>query len=78
MPDPDPGDPQTWSRPGRELWARDINDFNEILYYDLGPDDWEWWWDPYTSPDASPLGDQKIWQYDIFIDPCEAFPQKGT
>jgi hypothetical protein len=78
IPDPTPTDPQTYSMPGRELWARDINDFNEILYHDLGPDDYEWWWDPYTSPDAIPQGDQKIWQYDIFIDPCEAFYQTGT
>jgi hypothetical protein len=68
-----------YSMPGRLLWERDINDFNEILHLDLSRvDDWEWWWDPYTSPDALPQGDQKIWRYDIFIDPCEAFLQMGT
>ncbi|MHC4310613.1 MAG: DUF7901 domain-containing protein, partial [Planctomycetota bacterium] len=63
---------------GRLLWERDINDFNEILYHDLVPrDDWEWWWDPYQGV-INQFGDQKIWQYDIFIDPCEAFYQRGT
>jgi hypothetical protein len=71
--------PTGYSMPGELLWERDFgpDDFNEILYHDLDPD-WEWWWDPFTSPDALPQGDQKIWQYDIFIDPCEAFYQRGT
>jgi hypothetical protein len=79
IPDPDPGNPQTYSMPGRLLWERDINDFNEILYHDFVPaDDWEWWWDPYTGV-INQYGDQKIWQYDIFIDdPCQAFLQRGT
>jgi hypothetical protein len=78
IPDPTPSDPDTYSMPGRPLWERDINDFNEILYYDLVPaDDWEWWWDPYQGV-INQSGDQKIWQYDIFIDPCDAIYQCGT
>jgi len=67
--------PSYYSKPGIELWSKDfyIGDFNETLYRTLTY--YEWWWDPNMS--AVSAGDRKIWQYDIPIDPCEAFLQQG-
>jgi len=30
------------------------------------------------APYYEPFGDSVCWKYDFYIDPCEAFPQKGT
>ena len=67
--------PYGYSMPGRELWSMDITDFEEELYLDL-VDEWEWWWDIYNG--VHKYGDQQIWQYDIYIDPNDAFLQRGT
>ena len=75
-----PADSNSYSMPGDLLWERDfdIGEFTETLYADLSPK-YEWWWDPYTSPEwADPNGDQKIYRYDIHIDPNVAFIQEGS
>ena len=76
----DPVNPDSYSHPGELLWERDFtqNEFTETLYKDIAPD-YEWWWDVYdASVGPDPVGDQKIWQYDIYIDESEAFIQEGT
>jgi len=65
-----------YSMPGNELWSMDITDFDEDLYIGL-EDEHEWWWDLYDGVRYR-YGDQQIWQYDINIDPNDAFVQRGT
>jgi hypothetical protein len=78
------------SRPGQLLWEHDFGpgEYTESLYKDLCHDDdpgtciWEWWWDPYVNPPIAgdtltATGDQKIWKYNIDIDPNIAFLQEG-
>ncbi|MBW8042076.1 MAG: hypothetical protein FVQ85_19035 [Planctomycetes bacterium] len=75
-----PTDPDSYSMPGALLWEMDfgIGEFTETLYAQLPDTEYEWWWDLYDAamgPD--PMGDQKIYQYDIYIDPNKAFVQEG-
>jgi hypothetical protein len=77
IPDPEPGDPATYSKPGGELWSMNVVPL-EYLHYDIGPEEYEWWWDPLGDVDPDPQGDQKIWRYEMDIDPCDAFYQEGT
>ena len=74
-----PATADTHSMPGDLLWQADfdIGEFTETLYAQLPNDKYEWWWDPYSAADPDPNGDQKIYQYDIYIDPNEAFIQEG-
>jgi len=67
----------TYSKPDQLLWSKDFDapDFNESLFADITPA-YEYWWQPGTTPIA--YGDQKIWKYEIPIDPCVAFVQQGT
>ena len=76
IPDPD-GTGPLYSMPGQELWARDFTVFSERHWKDISPA-YEWWWDPTADGQAEPDGDQNIWQYNILIDPSEAFEQQGT
>jgi len=73
--DPD----NTYSKPDVLLWEMDFfpSDFNESLYYTLPTQESEWWWD-IANQILFPTGDQKIWKYDIYIDPEDAFEQEGT
>jgi hypothetical protein len=73
----DPCNPHGYSMPGDEVWSRYFfrGLFQETLYLDLYPD-YEYWFDPY-GPFDEPNGDQRIWQYDFYIDPCDAFIQQG-
>jgi len=76
----DPADPDSYSHPGKLLWERDFDtgEFTETLVADIKPD-YEWWMDPYdASKPPNPQGDQKIYRYDIDIDPADAFIQEGT
>ena len=70
--------PDGYSKPGNLLWQRDFvaGEFTETMYKDISPL-WESWWDPYSGIFVT-QGDQQIWQYDFYIDPCEAFIQQGT
>ncbi|MGB8226648.1 MAG: hypothetical protein WCE45_07300 [Sedimentisphaerales bacterium] len=72
---PDPGN--TYSKPATLLWSRDFTpaDFTETLFY-YGTSG-EYWWDPNSGPPI-PNGDHGIWLYEITIDPCVAFIQRGT
>jgi len=74
------GDPENpYSQPDQEvLWARDFgpDEFTETLYWTV-PEPGEWWWDLVTG-ELIPGGDQGVWQLDIYIDPAEAFLQKGS
>lgn len=73
---PDPCN--TFSKPATQLWSKDFNasNFTETLYYDLTPY-YEYWWDS-NSGQLLPNGDHQIWQYEISIDPCDAFVQDGN
>ncbi len=76
IPDPDPGNPQTWSMPGDVLWYKTFSpgEFDVSIYADQLE---EGWYTPcqqcYTSD-----GDTVCWKYDFYIDPEEAFIQGGT
>ncbi|MCE5341540.1 MAG: GEVED domain-containing protein [Planctomycetaceae bacterium] len=73
-------DPENiYSKPDQPLWKRTFlpGEFDESLYYTLPRGLYEWWWDPYFGAILS-NGDQNIWQYDIYIDPADAFVQEGT
>ncbi len=74
----DPTQPGSYSRPGEVLWEKNFStgQFAETLYASIAPQ-FEWWWDPYRQ-DINPQGDQNIWQYDVYIDPADAFIQEGT
>jgi hypothetical protein len=81
LPVGDPCNPNPYSIPGQVLWEMDFyaGEFDETLYRDLSDHNYpyyEWWWDPYMGG-YDPNGDQQIWQYDIYIDPCAAFVQAG-
>jgi hypothetical protein len=83
IPDPD-GDGPLYSKPGNLLWEHDFcqGDFAESLYYTIptNPPTFPgkaWWWDPAGYEAADDLNDKDTWRYDIFIDPCDAFVQRG-
>ncbi len=68
-----------YSMPGELLWQRRFSKFDETLQYCLGPHEYEWWWDPFWDYDEpNSQGDQKVWRYDIQIDPRLAFRQEGS
>jgi len=70
---------QSYSRPGEQLWAMDFGSgqFAKQLYKDISPS-YERWLDPINQQSYQREGDQKIWQYNINIDPSLAFEQQGT
>ena len=75
-----PGGPDPcnmYSKPAQLLWSKDINapDFTEFLFANIAPG-YEYWWQPPNQPTA--YGDQKIWKYEIPIDPCSVFIQQGS
>jgi hypothetical protein len=65
-----------YSMPGPVLWQKDFPDgkYNEIIYKKMTY--YETWWDPYSGT-FLPAGDKQIWEYCLYIDPCEAFMQQG-
>ncbi len=67
-----------YSKPDILLWEKDFGptEFVESLYYPYPDGMYEWWWD-ITNGILIPTGDQKIWKYDIDIDPAGAFRQQG-
>ena len=67
-----------YSKPDILLWEMDFEptEFVESLYYTL-EEEYEWWWDVQNSI-YFPTGDQKVWKYDIDIDPAQAFRQEGS
>ena len=68
-----------YSMPDELLWARDFSpdEFDEMLYHTMPDGLYEWWWDPVTG-NLTPYGDTQVWQYNIRIDPDEAFHQNGS
>jgi hypothetical protein len=74
----DPCGPNGWSQPAEPLWAKDFfaGEFKETLYGNLF--DYEWFWDPAGGEWPISYCDQQLWQYEISIDPCEAFIQQGS
>ncbi|MHC4759292.1 MAG: DUF7901 domain-containing protein, partial [Planctomycetota bacterium] len=73
--DPD----NNFSKPDQLLWEMDVepHDVNENLHYKLPDSNYEWWWD-IENGILIPNGDTEVWRYDIDIDPCDAFLQKGS
>ncbi len=71
-----PNGPMGWSEPNELLWEKDFfgGDFNETLYSDYEP---EWFWDPLSGDPPIEVCDWEMWQYEIPIDPCDAFMQEG-
>ena len=68
IPDPDPGNPDTWSMPGDVLWWRTFQpgEFTARIYAEGLQ---EGWMDP---PDwYEPFADTVCWQYNFFIDEAE-------
>lgn len=65
IPDPDPGDPLTYSMPGELLWSMVIP-FEEVNSVNITPDPqlWEGWYDPITEIYTYPDHDN-YFQYDI-------------
>ena len=78
IPDPD-GTGPLFSKPGAVLWAKAFtaDQFTERLYSQLPPSEYEWWWDLLT-PTLLANGDTKVYQYNLQINPKEAFVQQGT
>jgi hypothetical protein len=74
-PDPDGNMGPLFSEPNELLWSRTVSkaDINETLFKD---EFYEFWWDPYTMPQAMWPGDTQIWKYDINI-PYGGFIQQG-
>lgn len=72
-----PSDPNGYSMPGDELWARDFNsgDFTETRLADVVLP--EWFWDPAGGQTADPCDDYQVWQYEIPIDAKYAFKHGG-
>ena len=75
IPDPDPGDPTTFSMPGNVLWWRTFRQGEFQVSEYMGNIE-EGWLDP--PDDYRPNADWTCWQYDFFIDPAQAFWQEGT
>ncbi|MHC4499356.1 MAG: DUF7901 domain-containing protein, partial [Planctomycetota bacterium] len=74
----DPFDPCSYSMPGDVLWLWTFlpGDFDVSLY---ASDLYEGWFVPCTSPPIhEPFADSNCWQYDFYIDPCDAFWQWGS
>lgn len=78
IPDPDGSGP-LFSKPGNKLWSKDFwtGQFTERLYSQLPQGQHEWWWD-LMIPNLLTNGDTKVYQYNMQIDPREAFIQSGT
>lgn len=76
IPEDPPGVP--YSRPGDLLWERTFvpPEFTERIYYVLETEG-EWWWDPREDL-AIQNADTMVFQYNIYIDPMDAFLQMGT
>ncbi len=75
IPDPDPGNPDTYSMPGEVLWVWIFQpgDFVARIWQDQIE---EGWMDPpesYSFP-----ADWTCWQYNFFINEADAFYQEGT
>jgi len=74
-----PQGPQGYSEPNELLWHREFyqGQFDrmqiDIPWMDVG----EYWWDPYTG-ELIPSGDTNLERIDIYIDPCDAFIQRGS
>ena len=75
IPDPDPGDPTTYSMPGQVLWYRTFQpgEFVTRLYQGNIVEGWMDPPDNYIFP-----ADWTCWQYNFFIDASDAFIQQGT
>ena len=74
IPDPDPGDPATWSEPGDELWSQYFS-LNDIVVRHITPipQVWEGWFDPVLQEWNYPDHDN-YFQYNI-TDISEPFIQ---
>ena len=61
------------------LWEMNFGPsaFTERHYANIAPSH-EYWWDPYEQQELIPDGDQNVVQYNIYIDPIDAFFQQGT
>ena len=72
----DPTNPDSYSRPGDLLWQYGVAPGTVVtnLYADNIQ---EGWYDP-SDETYIPIGDHQAWQYNFFIDPADAFLQKGT
>lgn len=79
IPDPD-GTGPLFSKPGSLLWQQIFapSQFSEKLFATLTGNQHEWFWDPFGTITPNPNGDQQVWQYDICIDPANAYVQQGT
>jgi C1A family cysteine protease len=68
-----------YSMPDELLWKGDFgpDEFEEMLYHTMPDGLYEWWWDPVTEK-LIQNGDTQVWQYNIRIDPDEAFHQNGS
>jgi hypothetical protein len=70
-----PVGPYGWSEPNQLLWSRDFasGEFDVSLYaWNL----YEGWYSP-CSDVYDDFSDTECWQYDFYIDPCDAFIQQG-
>jgi len=65
-----------YSEPNELLWEKDLSRDEFYLTPVMDLPDGEWWWDPVEGT-VIPSGDLTIWRIDIYIDPDEAFIQKG-
>jgi len=66
-----------YSKPDELLWEGNfvLGQFYHELAVEL-PDSGEYWWDPVTG-ELIASGDRQIWRVDVYIDPAEAFIQRG-
>jgi subtilisin family serine protease len=71
-----PVGPNGWSEPNELLWWRDFppGQFDVSLH---AGELWEGWYVPCEEYWEWPA-DSMCWQYDFYIDPCEAFLQRGS
>ena len=74
IPDPDPGNPETWSMPGALLWSHQFaeGEFIERLYAGGLQ---ELFYDPYYDEIMGP--DHECYQFNFYIDPADAFYQEA-
>ncbi|MHC4621106.1 MAG: DUF7901 domain-containing protein, partial [Planctomycetota bacterium] len=68
--------PNGWSEPNDLLWWRDFPPGRFDVSLHAG-DLWEGWYVPCEEYSEWPA-DNLCWQYDFYIDPCEAFLQRGS
>jgi len=75
IPDPDPGNPDTYSQPGHPRWVRTFQpgEFNveEVQAYRQG------YYNPCTG-EYFEANHSRAYRYDFYIDPAEAFKQEGS